>query len=241
MKALASLKAKVQEDYQSKFDFDKYEIEGSDKEIIIRNEATIFRNYRTAADALYKVCKAIYENQLKFMKAEGSFMEWYTGIGFTKDKISELLKRNELYMNLEDKKEWVTSLPINAVKMLTHKSVEIELVLDAAELGLGTTSEIKIFLDARKNEGNVIDLIEVEKPKSTLLQAKNRCINYNNFEKLKKNISNMNSEEIVQTEKEIESLERYLKELKKSVQDRNKTFENKDNLKLVGVADEEIK
>ncbi|MGL5049105.1 MAG: hypothetical protein ACRC0R_02480 [Cetobacterium sp.] len=233
MKALASLKAKVQEDYQSKFDFDKYEIKDNDKDIIIRNEAVIFRSYRTAAESLYKVGKAIYENQLKFMKAEGSFMEWYTGIGFHKDKISELLKRNELYMNLEDKKEWVTSLPIRAVMALTHKSVEMELVLDAAELGLSTTFEIKMFLDARKNEGKVIDLIEVEKPKSNLLQTKNRCVNYNNFEKLKKNISNMNIEEIVQTEKEIENLERYLKELKKSVQDRNTKFENINNLKLI--------
>ncbi|MGL5051402.1 MAG: hypothetical protein ACRC6E_12375 [Fusobacteriaceae bacterium] len=233
MKALASLKAKVQEDYQSKFDFDKYEIKDNDKDIIIRNEAVIFRSYRTAAESLYKVGKAIYENQLKFMKAEGSFMEWYTSIGFNKDKISELLKRNELYMNFEDKKEWVTALPIRAVMALTHKSVEMELVLDAAELGLSNTLEIKMFLEARKNEGKVIDLIEVEKPKSNLLQTKNRCVNYNNFEKLKKSISNMNIEEIVQTEKEIENLERYLKELKKSVQDRNTKFENTNNLKLI--------
>lgn len=233
MNALASLRAKVQEEYQSKFNFDKYKIEDTDKDIIIRNEATIFRNYKIAADSLHKVCKAIYENQIKFMKAEGSFMEWYTQIGFTKDKISELLKRNELYMNLEDKKEWVTSLSIPAIKMLTHKSVDINVVLDAAELGLSSTSEIKLFLDARKNNGDVIEIIEVEKPKNTLLQAKNKCINYNNFEKLKKNITTMSSEEISQADKELEVLEKYLKELRKNISDRNKTFENKNNLTLV--------
>ncbi len=233
MKALANLKSKVQEDYQSKFNFDKYEIEDSDREIIVRNEATIFRNYRIAADSMYKVCRAIYENQIKFKKSEGSFMEWYTGIGFTKDKISELLKTNELYMNLEDKKEWVTSLSIPAIKMLTHKSVDINAVLDAAELGLSSTSEIKLFLEACKNNGDVIEIIEVEKPKNTLLQAKNKCINYNNFEKLKKNITTMSSEEINKADKELEILEKYLKELRKNISDRNKTFENKNNLTLV--------
>lgn len=233
MRSLAALKEKVQEDYKSKFNFDKYEIEDSDREIIVRNEATIFRNYRIAADSMHKVCRAIYENQIKFKKAEGSFMEWYTGIGFTKDKISELLKRNELYMNLEDKKEWVASLSVLAVKMLTHKTVDINVVLDAAELGLTDTSEIKIFLDARKNSDNVIDIIEVEKPKNTLLQAKNKCINYNNFEKLKKNITTMSNEEITQADKELEILEKYLKELRKNISDRSKDFENKNNLKLV--------
>lgn len=234
MNALDSLKAKVQEEYICEFDFTKYKIDDADKEIIIRNEVTIFRNYKLASEALNKVCKAIYENQVKFMHIEGSFMEWYTGIGFTKDKISELLKRNELYVNLEDKKEWVTSLSIPAVKMLTHKSVDISLVFEVAELGLTSTAEIEMFLNARKNEGKVIEISNKNKTDS-ILQTKNKCINYNGFEKLRKNIFNMSSEEVHRANEEIESLEKYLKDLKKIVRDRSKVFENKNNLKLVKV------
>ena len=46
MKSLESLKNKVQEDYKSRFDFDKYQVSANDKDVIIQNEAIIFRNFR---------------------------------------------------------------------------------------------------------------------------------------------------------------------------------------------------
>ncbi|MGL5427837.1 MAG: hypothetical protein ACRDAS_07985, partial [Cetobacterium sp.] len=226
MKALQSLKNKVQNDYQSTFDFEKYEVSSNDKEVIINNEAIIFKNFRIMSDSAYKVCKALYENSLK-LRAEGSFVEWYTSIGLTKDRVSELLKRYELYLHFQDKKEWVTSLSVRAIKMLTNKDLELNILHDVSELNLQNTEDIRAFLDARKSD-DVIDIVE---PQNTLLQSKNKCVNYNNFEKLKKNVAKMSAKEIDAAEKEIEALERYLKELKKSIGERGKVFENEKNLK----------
>ncbi|MGL5904646.1 MAG: hypothetical protein ACRCZO_18320 [Cetobacterium sp.] len=46
MKALASLKVKVQEDYQSTFLFEKYDIDEETKKEVIENKV-IIRNFRT--------------------------------------------------------------------------------------------------------------------------------------------------------------------------------------------------
>ncbi|MGL5709569.1 MAG: hypothetical protein ACRCW9_01835 [Cetobacterium sp.] len=239
MKALQSLKNKMQEDYNSIFDFEKYAIEDNLKKEIIENEAIIFRNFRTMSDAAFKVSKALYENSLK-LKADGSFMEWYGGIGLSKDKVSELLRRYELYMHFGDKKEWVTSLSTRAIKLLMNKELDIKLLYDAAELQLTTTEDIKVFLDARANENKTIDIAPV-KSSTNFLQKEVKCVNYKNFEKLEKNLNKMDSKQLHAAEKELEVLEKYLKELRKNISDRNKEYENKDNLKLVGVADEEVK
>lgn len=236
MKALQSLKNKMQEDYNSTFDFEKYDIEDNLKKEIIENEAIIFRNFRSMSDSMFKVCKALYENSLK-LKADGSFMEWYASFGLSKDKVSELLRRYELYMHFGDKKGWVTSLSVRAIKMLSNKEIDIKIIYDAAELQLTTTEEIKIFLDARMNENKTIDIVPIE-TNTNFLQKEVKCVNYKNFEKLEKNLNKMDSKQLHAAERELEVLEKYLKELRKNISDRNKEFENEDNLKLVGVADD---
>lgn len=208
MNALASLKAKVQEDYQSSFEFEKYEIEEEIKKEVIENEAIIFRNFRNMSESMYKICKALYENSLK-LKAESSFMAWYENIGLSKDKVSELLKRYDLYMNFPDKAQYITSLSTQAVKLLTGKELDLNIVYDAVDL---------------ENKYKIEPFIQKETKK---------CVNYKNFEKLRKNISNMDLKQISQVEKEIDLFEKYIKELKKSLTDRSLDFDNKNNIKLI--------
>lgn len=235
MNALASLKTRVQEDYQSSFEFEKYEIEENLKKEIIENEAIIFRNFRNMSESMYKICKALYENSLK-LKAEGSFMAWYENIGLSKDKVSELLKRYDLYMNFPDKAQYVTSLSIQAVKLLTGKELDLNIVYDAVELEIIKVDDIRCFIEDRTaSKDEVIDLEDnLDYKVNPLIQKETKkCINYKNFEKLKKNITNMDSKQISQVEKEIDLFEKYIKELKKSLADRNLDFNNKNNLKLV--------
>lgn len=235
MNALASLKARVQEDYQSSFEFEKYEIEENLKKEIIENEAIIFRNFRNMSESMYKICKALYENSLK-LKAEGSFMAWYENIGLSKDKVSELLKRYDLYMNFPDKAQYITSLSIQAVKLLTGKELDLNIVYDAVELEIIKVDDIRCFIEDRTaSKDEVIDLEDnFDYKVNPLIQKETKkCINYKNFEKLKKSITNMDSKQISQVEKEIDLFEKYIKELKKSLADRNLDFDNKNNLKLV--------
>ena len=233
MNALASLKAKVQEDYQSSFEFEKYEIEEDIKKEVIENEAIIFRNFRNMSESMYKICKALYENSLK-LKADGSFMAWYENIGLSKDKVSELLKRYDLYMNFPDKAQYITSLSTQAVKLLTGKELDLNIVYDAVDLEIIKVEDIRCFLEARTtSKEEVIDLEDEYKIEPLIQKETKKCVNYKNFEKLRKNISNMDLKQISQVEKEIDLFEKYIKELKKSLADRSLDFDNKNNIKLI--------
>ncbi|MEG0426201.1 MAG: hypothetical protein RR556_10760 [Cetobacterium sp.] len=234
MRALDSLKAKVQEDYQSSFEFDKYEIEEDIKKEVIENEAIIFRNFRNMSDSLYKVCKALYENSLKLKKSEGSFMAWYENIGLSKDKVSELLKRYDLYMKFPKSFQYVTSLSTQAVKLLTGKDLDLNIVYDAVELEIIRVDDIRCFIEARTpQKDEIIDLDGNYKIKPIVQKETKKCVNYKNFEKLKKDINKMDPKQVSQTEREIESLEKYLRDLKKSLADRSLDFDNKNNIKLI--------
>lgn len=234
MKALANLKSKVQEDYQSSFEFEKYEIEEDVKKEVIENEAIIFRNFRNMSDSLYKVCKALYENSLKLKKSEGSFMAWYENIGLSKDKVSELLKRYDLYMKFPKSFQYVTSLSTQAVKLLTGKDLDLNIVYDAVELEIIRVEDIRCFIEARTHQKDkIIDLDDVYKVEPLIQKETKKCVNYKNFEKLRKNISNMDLKQISQVEKEIDLFEKYIKELKKSLTDRSLDFDNKNNIKLI--------
>lgn len=225
MEALRQLKAKIKEEYKSSFDFTKYEIDEVTKNEIIENEIIIFRNFRNMSESLFLVCKALYENSLK-LKAEGSFMEWYQNIGLSKDKVSELLKRYELYINFPDKKDYVTALSTQAVKILTAKALDMNIVYDIADLQLRKVEDIKEFIEDKTEKVETVTALAKKQ------EITKKCVNYKKFEKLKKNISKMSSKELSQTEKEIASLEKYLKEIKTTLAEKAKMLENENNLKL---------
>lgn len=225
MEALRQLKAKIKEEYKSSFDFTKYEIDEVTKNEIIENEIIIFRNFRNMSESLFLVCKALYENSLK-LKAEGSFMEWYQNIGLSKDKVSELLKRYELYINFPDKKDYVTALSTQAVKILTAKALDMNIVYDIADLQLRKVEDIKEFIEDKTEKVETVTVLTKKQ------EITKKCVNYKRFESLKKNISKMSSKELSQTEKEIASLEKYLKEIKATLAEKAKMLENENNLKL---------
>ena len=234
MRALDSLKAKVQEDYQSSFEFEKYEIEEDVKKEVIENEAIIFRNFRTMSESMYKVCKALYETSMK-LKAEKSFQAWYENIGLGKDKVSELLKRYDLYIKFPKSFDYVTGLSNQAVKILTAEKLDSRILYEAVEGNIRKVEDIKNFIENRtiQNE-DIIDIKETDEYKvnPSIQKETKKCVNFKNFEKLKKNIGNMDAKQIIQTEKEIESLENYIRDLKKALSSRSSCFDNAGALKI---------
>ncbi|MGL4865584.1 MAG: hypothetical protein ACRC4T_21010 [Cetobacterium sp.] len=237
MKALNDLKEKFQEDYKSTFKFEKYNIEEDIKREVIENEAIIFRNFRTMSESMYKVCKALYETSMK-LKADKSFQAWYENIGLGKDKVSELLKRYDLYIKFPKSFKYVTGLSNQAVKILTAEKLDSRILYDAVELEIQKVEDIKNFIETRTTpREEVIDIEETEvieeyKVNPTIQKETKKCVNYKSFEKLKKNISNMDAKQIIQTEKELEIMEAYIKELRKNLADRGKCFDNTGALKI---------
>lgn len=216
--------------YKSTFDFQKHGISDRDKAYIIEREEKIVENVKKQSQSLYEICKAVYEIRLALKGDESaSFVEWYTHNGLSKDKVSELTKRYELYIQAPDKIEYITNLSIPAVKELTRKNVDIDVQIDAIEKGLKKTDEIKEFVASKQS-----------KPKE-----KEKKKNPAHIEKIvfyyQKNIKqNKTPQELAAFKKEIQQLKTYLKGLEEKLDQWEEERTNANNLNMFEVQDAEV-
>ena len=148
--AFEKLKSQIKSSYQSTFDFGSYEIDETIKKVVIDKEAIISGSFEKFSKSQYEICKALYEASLQ-LKVEGSFMAWYTHIGLNKDRVSELLKRYEVFIQLPDKELYVSTLSNQAIKLLTKKDFELDYLLEIGDLGLKKVDDIKEFLNSKIN------------------------------------------------------------------------------------------
>jgi len=213
-----------QNTYQSTFDFGTFEIDEEDKKYIIQREEILFNNFKTFSKSLYEICKALYEIKLK-MKGDdtASFVAWYQHNKLSKDKVSELLKRYELFIQVPDKIEYISSLSIPAVKALTKKEVDIGVVDDILRLEIKNIDDInqKIF------EAALVEETEEKKDRIT------NSFSLKTIKFFQKKIKKSTSlSELIGTKKDIQTLKKYLQELEKEIELKEKEKENENNLTL---------
>lgn len=223
---LDKLKATMQEvEWHSTFDFESYEINAEDKAFIEKKEEFISNSFKKYSSSKYDICMALMEVKMKLQKAkEGSFMAWYSHLGFTKDKVSELLKTYELYIQAPHMKDYISSLSGVAVRLLTHKDVSPLLALDIMEKGV-------------KNMEDIRELIEL-----ALFPAEKKTIEYKGsiskkslgaIKSIEKQIKKSSSPaELSSAKKEIEAMKKLLSEMEKDIASKEKEYENQNNLKL---------
>lgn len=213
-----------QNTYQSTFDFGTFEIDEEDKKYIIQREEILFNNFKTFSKSLYEICKALYEIKLK-MKGDdtASFVAWYKHNKLSKDKVSELLKRYELFIQVPDKIEHISSLSIPAVKALTKKEVDISVVDDILRL------EIKNIDDINQK---ILEAFPVEETEDKKEKIKNtfslKTIKF--FQKKIKKSASLS--DLIEAKKDIQALKKHLQELEKEIELKEKEKENENNLTL---------
>lgn len=213
-----------QNTYQSTFDFGTFEINEEDKKYIIQREEILYDNFKTHAKSLYEICKALYEIKMKLKGDDtASFVAWYKHNKLSKDKVSELLKRYELFIQVPDKIEYVSSLSIPAVKALTKKEVDIGIVDDILRL------EIKNIDDINQKILEATSVDETEEKKEKIKNTFSlKTIKF--FQKKIKNSASLR--ELVEAKKDIQTLKKHLQELEKEIELKEKEKENENNLTL---------
>ncbi|MGL4998571.1 MAG: hypothetical protein ACRC5T_06330 [Cetobacterium sp.] len=203
----------------SNFDYAGNSFTDAEKRFVQEREVTLVVQCKANRDSLYQICMCLQEVS-DFFKNNGDkkFRAWYEGAGFNKDMISRYLKRASLYLEFEDKKDLISSLSNQVVKLITSGAVA---PLQRREiLTLGCTA--------------VKDIREKLKDESKLVPVKNfKYLNLDPINKIKKNIKNMGASDILETKKEIEYFKRLLKDAEKDLDEKEREFENKNNIKLL--------
>lgn len=265
MEVFEDLKMTLQKNtYTSPFDFDRFGISERDKTEIIAREEIIVDNVKKYSKSLYEICKAVHDVKVILNSKDNgdiSFAEWYKAHGLNKDKVSELIKRYELYIQAPDKIDFITSLSIPAVKELTRKTVDIGSQILAIEYELKDAKEIKTFLstgqladkaeklekklenkedDITKNDIEDAEIIEIDDEDEINLWNDNVLIKLDEATKILVNCHYDNFSKLTKSpsrlskyKSNVQALQNFLKQVSAEIENAIESDTLKNNLKLV--------
>ncbi|MGL5126124.1 MAG: hypothetical protein ACRC6U_09135 [Fusobacteriaceae bacterium] len=202
----------------SNFDYKKNEFTEAEKRFVQERERTLVIECKKNRDSLYTICMTLQEVYDFFKNnKEIKFVAWYEAAGFNKDSISRYLKRASLYLEFADKKDLISSMSNQVVKLITSSKVEEQLRKDIISIGCTAVKDIR-------------GIIKVP----TLVPMKNcKYLNLDPINKIIKNIKNMGAKDILETKKEIENFKKFLREAEKDLEQKEVEFENENNFKLL--------
>lgn len=212
-------------EWHSTFDFESYEIDKETKVFIEKKEELISNSFKKYSSSKYEICMALMEVKAKLQSKGNSFMAWYTHIGFTKDKVSELIKYHELYSQVPSMKDYISSLSGVAVRLLTHKDVSPQLAVDIMEKGVKNMDDIRELIELSLAPEQPKKVIEYKGTISKKSLGTIRSIE----RQIKKSSS---ATELNTVKKEIEAMKKLLSDMEKDIANREKEYENKNNLQL---------
>lgn len=211
-------------EYLSQFDFESFQISGSDKEYVIEREAIFIKNGKIYADSVYEMCMALFEVKNRLVADyEVGFMAWYEHIGLNKDKVSSLLKRARLYFDFPEHKAFITTLSDRAVRAITGKNLTFEIQKKLIQNQVTSVIDIKESTNFTETQENKLTISHVPKWK---------YLNGKSVTKINKNIDTMNQKDIFEAKVEIENFKRLLKDAEKKLKLKELEFENVNNLTL---------
>ncbi|MGL6063881.1 MAG: hypothetical protein ACRC0S_02215 [Fusobacteriaceae bacterium] len=210
--------------YQSTFDFATFEIEKEVALVITENESVIATSLNRIRKATLDVCTSLYNTSV-ILKPHGCFMEWYEQF-YTKDEVSILMRRYELYLNYPDFKEYIFSLSDAAIKEIKRITDET-IILEIMNLKLRKLEDIRKYL--------IVEIPISEKENEVVIKIES------NFSYKIRDIKEDFKTELETVEdttvlkKDLNSLKKIIKELEEFLEEKELKNTNKNNLKLEGL------
>ncbi|MGL5356871.1 MAG: hypothetical protein ACRDAQ_10110 [Cetobacterium sp.] len=188
----------IEDKYIPILNYDQFELESFEKNLLISFEEKAIHHVKELSKNTIALSKIFYEAQTTLASAgSGSFVKWYEGLGFKKDFVYMLLKRNELFLKIDDEK--IFEIPEKAIKTISKIKDKVE---------------VKDILNIVNAEKPLIMAKEVENslsgnPKDYLPESINKKMLEKRLEEIKKI-----EKEITEYYKKIKKLERDLETLK---------------------------
>ncbi|MGL5614479.1 hypothetical protein [Cetobacterium sp.] len=155
----------IKEKYNPILNYDEFELENLQKEQMIIFEEKAIHHANELSKNTIALSKIFYEAQKTLASAgTGSFVKWYEALGFKKDFVYMLLKRNELFMEVEN--ERIFEIPEKAIKTISKikDKVNVKEILEIvnAEKPVIVAKEIEVSLSGNpKDRTSEIEEIEI--------------------------------------------------------------------------------
>ena len=155
----------IKEKYNPILNYDEFALENLQKEQMIIFEERAIHHANELSKNTIALSKIFYEAQKTLASAgTGSFVKWYEALGFKKDFVYMLLKRNELFMEVEN--ERIFEIPEKAIKTISKikDKVNVKEILEIvnAEKPVIVAKEIEVSLSGNpKDKTSEIEEIEI--------------------------------------------------------------------------------
>lgn len=154
----------IKEKYNPILNYDEFELENLQKEQMIIFEEKAIHHVNELSKNTIALSKIFYEAQKTLASAgTGSFVKWYEALGFKKDFVYMLLKRNELFMEVEN--ERIFEIPEKAIKTISKikDKVNVKEILEIvnAEKPVIVAKEIEVSLSGNPKD-RVAEIEEIE-------------------------------------------------------------------------------
>ena len=189
----------IKEKYNPILNYDEFDLENFEKEKLIKFEEKVIYHANELSKNTIALSKVFYEAQKTLASSKtGTFVKWFESLGFKKDFVYMLLKRNELFMEVAN--ERIFEIPEKAIKTIS----KIKNKVDINEI-LEIVNAEKPVIIAKEKENNLSGY-----PKDHNSQFEDIEIIENDSDKIKKI-----EEEISKYYKKIKDLEYELSILKK--------------------------
>ncbi|MDX8337260.1 MULTISPECIES: hypothetical protein [Cetobacterium] len=145
----------VKEKYNPILNYDEFELENLQKEQMIIFEEKAIHHANELSKNTIALSKIFYEAQKTLAFAgSGLFTKWYETLGFKKDFVYMLLKRNELFMEVENKR--IFEIPEKAIKTISKikDKVDVKEILEIvnAEKPVVVAKEIEVSLSGNPKD-----------------------------------------------------------------------------------------
>lgn len=153
--------------YTPVIDYDEFGLEVSQKKQMIYFEEKAVYHANELSKNTIELSKIFYEAQKTLSAAKtGTFVRWYESLGFKKDFVYMLLKRNDLFLELSNEK--VFQIPEKAIKTISKikDKVDTKEILDIvnSEKPVEVAKEKESYLSGHPKDGqNEIEDIELSK------------------------------------------------------------------------------
>lgn len=145
----------IKEKYNPILNYDEFDLENTQREQMILFEEKAIHHANELSKNTIALSKIFYEAQKTLASAKtGSFIKWYETLGFKKDFVYMLLKRNELFMEVEN--ERIFEIPEKAIKTISKikDKVNVKEILEIvnAEKPVVVAKEIEINLSGNPKD-----------------------------------------------------------------------------------------
>ena len=146
--------------YQSHFNFDKFEIQSNDKDLLLQSEQIIANSQKQLMKNLYEIAKNLYESQQILANYHsGSFVEWFENLGLKKDYVYRMIDKYKLAQETNIRN--AVNLPVRVVQNIKKMNIDVNKKIEIVNSD-NPRKKIEEFSLSEKSELSELESLKIQ-------------------------------------------------------------------------------